>query len=41
MENTVTTSKNILFIFTHQRRCDAVGAYGAPVCKTPHIDSIA
>jgi len=33
--------RNILFIFTDQHRCDAVGAYGAPVCKTPHIDSIA
>jgi len=33
--------KNILFIFTDQHRCDAVGAYGAPVCRTPNIDSIA
>jgi arylsulfatase A-like enzyme len=37
----MTTNKNILFIFTDQHRCDAVGAYGAPVCKTPHIDTIA
>ena len=33
--------KNIVLIFTDQHRCDAVGAYGAPVCRTPNIDRIA
>jgi len=37
----MSPGKNILFIFTDQHRCDAVGTYGAPVCKTPNLDRLA
>ncbi len=32
---------NILFLLTDQHRTDAIGAYGAQVCKTPNIDKLA
>ena len=32
---------NILFILTDQHRYDTLGCYGAPICRTPNIDSIA
>lgn len=32
---------NILFIVTDQHALSAVSCYGAPVCRTPHIDSLA
>ena len=32
---------NVLLIMTDQHRKDAIGAYGNPVIKTPHIDSLA
>jgi len=35
------TTPNILLILTDQQRWDTLGCYGAPQCKTPHIDSLA
>jgi len=32
---------NILLIMTDQHRYDTLGCYGAPTCRTPHIDGIA
>lgn len=32
---------NILFLFSDDQRVDAVGAYGNPYVKTPHIDRLA
>jgi len=32
---------NILLILTDQQRRDTLGCYGNPVCRTPHLDSIA
>jgi arylsulfatase A-like enzyme len=32
---------NILLIFTDQQRWDTLGCYGAPQCRTPHIDGLA
>ena len=32
---------NILFITTDQHALHAVGCYGAPLCRTPHIDGLA
>lgn len=31
---------NILLIVTDQHRRDTLGCYGAPVCRTPHLDRI-
>lgn len=31
---------NILFIFTDDQRADTVSAYGNPVIRTPHLDSL-
>ena len=32
---------NILLILTDQQRFDTLGCYGAPICRTPHIDALA
>ena len=32
---------NFLFIITDQQRADHLGAYGNPIVRTPHIDSLA
>ncbi len=32
---------NVLLIMTDQQRMDAIGAYGNPVIRTPHLDSLA
>jgi len=32
---------NIVLIMTDQQRCDTLGCYGAPICRTPHIDALA
>jgi arylsulfatase A-like enzyme len=32
---------NLLFVLTDQHRRDAVGAYGNPVIRTPHLDALA
>lgn len=32
---------NILFLFSDQHRFDAVGSNGAPICRTPALDSLA
>ena len=32
---------NILFIFTDDHACQAIGAYGSSINRTPHIDRIA
>lgn len=32
---------NVLLIMTDQHRMDAIGAYGNPVIRTPHLDSLA
>lgn len=32
---------NVLFIMTDQHRKDAIGAYGNPVIRTPHLDALA
>jgi len=32
---------NVLLIMTDQQRKDTIGAYGNPVIKTPHLDSLA
>jgi len=32
---------NVLLILTDQHRRDTVGCYGAPQCRTPHIDGLA
>jgi len=32
---------NILFIFSDDHACQAIGAYGSPVARTPNIDRIA
>ncbi|MEM7028930.1 MAG: sulfatase-like hydrolase/transferase [Chloroflexota bacterium] len=38
----MTTQKpNILFLFSDQHRHDALSCYGAPICRTPHMDSLA
>ncbi len=38
----VTPDKpNVLLIMTDQHRKDTIGAYGNPVIKTPHLDSLA
>ncbi len=31
---------NIVFIYSDQHRCDAVGCAGHPVIKTPHLDRL-
>jgi arylsulfatase A-like enzyme len=33
--------KNVLLIMTDQQRWDTLGCYGAPTCRTPHIDGLA
>ncbi|MBN1400892.1 MAG: sulfatase-like hydrolase/transferase [Anaerolineae bacterium] len=33
--------RNILLIMTDQQRWDTLGCYGAPTCRTPHIDGLA
>ena len=33
--------RNVLLILTDQRRFDTLGCYGAPTCRTPHIDALA
>jgi len=33
--------KNVLLIMTDQQRWDTLGCYGAPTCRTPHIDALA
>jgi len=35
------TPPNILVILTDQQRIDTVGAYGSPICRTPHLDRFA
>ncbi|MEA3406618.1 MAG: sulfatase-like hydrolase/transferase [Chloroflexota bacterium] len=37
----MTERKNILLIITDQQRYDTLGCYGAPTCRTPHIDGLA
>jgi len=32
---------NVLLITTDQQRADSIGAYGNPVCTTPHLDRLA
>ena len=32
---------NILFVMTDDQRRDAMGAYGNPILKTPHMDRLA
>lgn len=32
---------NILLILTDQQRVDTLGCYGAPICRTPHLDHLA
>ena len=32
---------SILLIMTDQHRYDTLGCYGAPTCRTPHIDALA
>jgi arylsulfatase A-like enzyme len=32
---------NFLLITTDQQRADSIGAYGNPVCQTPHLDRLA
>ncbi len=32
---------NILLIMTDQQRWDTLGCYGAPICRTPHVDALA
>ncbi|MCL4541002.1 MAG: sulfatase-like hydrolase/transferase, partial [Chloroflexi bacterium] len=32
---------NILLIVTDQQRSDTLGCYGAPTCRTPHLDALA
>ena len=32
---------NVLLILTDQQRRDTIGCYGAPQCRTPHIDNLA
>ncbi|MCD6520082.1 MAG: sulfatase-like hydrolase/transferase [Anaerolineae bacterium] len=32
---------NILLIVNDQHRYDTLGCYGAPICRTPHIDALA
>src|SRR5438105_727242 len=32
---------NVLLITTDQQRADSIGAYGNPVCRTPHLDTLA
>ena len=32
---------NILLILTDQHRYDTLGCYGAPTCRTPHLDALA
>ena len=36
-----TDRPNILLILTDQHRFDTLGCYGAPVCRTPHLDRLA
>jgi arylsulfatase A-like enzyme len=36
-----TERPNILLILTDQQRFDSLGCYGAPLCRTPHIDGLA
>jgi N-acetylglucosamine-6-sulfatase len=36
-----TTRPNILFIFSDDHACNAIGAYGSKINETPHIDRIA
>lgn len=39
--NDAVNKPNILLISADQLRCDAIGAYGNKVVKTPNIDSLA
>lgn len=32
---------NVLLVTTDQQRADSIGAYGNPVCTTPHLDRLA
>jgi arylsulfatase A-like enzyme len=32
---------NVLLIMTDQQRYDTLGCYGAPACRTPHVDALA
>ncbi len=34
-------SPNVLVIHTDQQRIDTIGAYGSPICQTPHLDRFA
>lgn len=34
-------ARNVLLITTDQHRSDSLGAYGNPVCQTPHLDRLA
>lgn len=38
---TLARPKNILFVFSDDHACQAVGAYGSKINKTPHIDRLA
>ena len=40
-QNPNASRPNVLLIMTDQHRMDAIGAYGNPVIRTPHLDSIA
>ncbi len=37
----MTKKRNILLIVTDQQRYDTLDCYGAPTCRTPHIDALA
>jgi arylsulfatase A-like enzyme len=39
--NADRSKPNVLLIMTDQQRKDSIGAYGNPVIKTPHLDSLA
>jgi arylsulfatase A-like enzyme len=36
-----THRPNIVLLLTDQQRRDTLGCYGAPVCRTPHLDRVA
>jgi len=36
-----THRPNIVLLLTDQQRRDTLGCYGAPVCRTPHLDHVA
>lgn len=41
MSDATTNQPNILLIVTDQHRLEALGCYGAEICKTPNIDRLA